>query len=284
MRERLSDQLFALAEAGDAAGLLALLDADPGLLHVRRVLPDTTRAEERPTLLQAAATAGHLPLVQALAERGVDLYERGQWGYPAVVHAAWAKQDAVVAWLLGDATAYPSLGGEPCYGLGVEINLAGRMGWTDIVRAHLARDRHAANRRGLLGDVPLHWAAHNNQVDIVAALLAAGADLEADEIGLYGGRPLHWAAEHAPACVALLLAAGADPNARNALPGELEGVTPLIMCALQHNDEAECARLLLNGGADPSLRGLDGLTALETAERCGHGRVAAAIRDAGGSS
>ena len=272
----LTEQLFAWAEAGDAEPLLAQLDADRGLLCVRRPLPDSDGPQEWPTLLQVAAQHGHLPLVLALAERGVNLYERGQWGYPAVIHAAWAKQEQVVAWFLGEGAERMNI--DPTYGLGVEINLAGRMGWTDIVRAHLERDPLAANRRGLLGEVPLHWAAHNNNTAIVELLLAAGADIEADEIGLYGGRPLHWAAEHAPECVALLLAAGADPNSRNAMPGELAGVTPLIMCAMQHDDCGECARLLLAAGADASLTTPDGRTALSIAEEHGRSAVAAAIR------
>jgi len=273
----LTEQLFALAEAGTAADLLALLDADPGLLHVRRPLPDSPHATDRPTLLQVVAVAGHLDLVKALAARGAELYEQAQWRYPAVMHAAWAGQQAVVDWFLGDGAAQPLMLHDPTYGLGVDINHAARMGWTDIVRRHLARDRHAANRRGQLGDVPLHWAAHNNHTDIVRALLDAGADIEADEVGFYGGRPLHWAAEHAPECVALLLAAGADPNARNAMPGDMAGITPLIMCARQPDDCGECARLLLAAGADASLVGDDGLTALAIAEQQGRTRVAEAL-------
>lgn len=56
-----------------------------------------------------------------------------------------------------------------------------------------------------------------------------------------------------------LIASGADVNARcNA-----QGMTPLMQAAL-HNDSVAC-RLLLNAGADPNLRDVNGMTALNYA-------------------
>lgn len=281
MPPTVTERLFAAAESGDSPTLCALLDDDLGLVHVRRPAPDALGGSARPTLLQVAACAGHLDMVQALIQRGAEIYETAQWGYPAVAHAAWEKQEAVVAWFLGDGARHETMSGDPTYGLGIDINLAARFGWTDIVAQHLARDPLAVHRRGVIGETPLHWSAHNGHAEVVEALLAAGADVEADEVGLYGGKPLHWAAEHAPDTVRLLLAAGANPNSRNTMPGEMGGFTPLIMCAAQRNDCAECAELLLAAGADAALRADDGRTALDVAEADGHSRVAAAIRRAG---
>ncbi|MCC7495339.1 MAG: ankyrin repeat domain-containing protein [Fimbriimonadaceae bacterium] len=272
-----TDAVFAAAAAGDRPALIALLEADAGLLCARRVGADGPRGSSRKTLLQVAAEAGHLELVQALVDRGAELTERAEWGYPAVMHAAWAKQQAVVDWFLGAGAAHDHGQGDPFYGLGVDLNNAGRMGWTAIVRRHVERDPLAVHRRGLIGDSPLHWPAHDNHTDIVTLLLDAGAVIEADEVGLYGGKPLHWAAEHAPATTRLLLERGADPNSRNEMPGEMLGITPLIMCARQRNDCAECAELLLAAGADPAARGADGRTALDCATAAGLPRLTALL-------
>ena len=72
----------------------------------------------------------------------------------------------------------------------------------------------AVHQRGWIGDSPLHWPAHNGYTEIVRYLLDHGAVANAHEIGWIGGTPLHWASERHPAIVRMLVAAGADPNAR----------------------------------------------------------------------
>jgi ankyrin repeat protein len=66
--------------------------------------------------------------------------------------------------------------------------------------------------------------------------------------------------------VARLLAAGADPNASvsgRAKSGEV--VQDTALCSAAANGRLEAARLLLDGGADPSLAGGDGATPLMAA-------------------
>lgn len=79
---------------------------------------------------------------------------------------------------------------------------------------------------------------------------AAGAPASAPSAA---GPPLLWAAGQAHAdCVAALLKAGADANARSG-----EGVTALVMlAALGHGVDgaAQCARLLAQAGADVNVR------------------------------
>ena len=223
--------------------------------------------------------AGHLEIVKLLIERGASIYETGQWGYPAVEHAHWKKQQHVVDFFLGEGAAHPSMQGTPTYGLGCDVNLAARNGWIDLVQKHLAKDKLAVHRRGVIGETPLHWAAHNNHLAVVTALLDGGADIEADEIALYGGKPLHWASEHQPRIVKLLLERGADVNSRNVLAGaKYEGVTPLIMVATQPNDCAECAELLLAAGADLQAKDAAGKSSLTWAMEKGAKKVEGVLR------
>lgn len=103
----------------------------------------------------------------------------------------------------------------------------------------------------------LHWAAAAGDLDRVRQLLDAGYDLNAFDDLDY--TPLHHAAlkEHV-AVVSLLLGKGADVNAHNE---PRIGDTPLAVCA--QTCSLEMASLLLEAGADPTIRGWMGLTALD---------------------
>jgi ankyrin repeat protein len=248
--------LFSYATAGNQPELQALLDEHPFLLHVRN--PDTDAWDEA-SLLHCAAKHGHLGIVRLLIERGAEVYSNPMASYPPVIIAAWNKQQAVVDFFLNEIP-------ERAQGtnrLGVTINLAARQGWADLVRRHIDLDPLAVHQRGWIGDSPLHWPAHNGQVEIVEMLLSANANIEADEINCYGGKPLHWASEHEPATVELLLQRGADVNARNVMAdSDMLGYTPLIMNASQKDDCAEATQLLLAAGADIQATDAKGKTAL----------------------
>jgi ankyrin repeat protein len=96
------------------------------------------------------------------------------------------------------------------------------------------------------GSTPLLWAAHLDDVDLVAQLLRAGANPNVKN--RLGASPLSEAAFNANTqIVKLLLEAGADPN----LAGP-DGQTPLMLIARTANLEA--ARLLLAKGADPNAK------------------------------
>ena len=264
--------LFPAVKAGDVAKLRQLLDAHPDLVHVRNA---KTQEWDELTALHCAAKHGQLDIVRLLVDRGSEVYSNPMSSYPPVIIAAWNGHQAIVDYFL---TEIPDKA-DGTNKLGVTINLAAREGWTSLVIKHIEADPLAVYARGWIGDTPLHWPAHNGHVEIVALLLDAGAEIEADEINCYGGKPLHWASEHEPETVSLLLHRGAHVNARNTKPdSQFYGVTPLIMNATQKNDCSEATELLLQGGADISATDTKGKTALNHATEHGLVRITSVLR------
>ena len=95
---------------------------------------------------------------------------------------------------------------------------------------------------------PLHMAVARGNVDIVTALLDAGANIEAR--GTNGARPLHLAALADRAEVAkLLVARGADIESR-----DNNGMTPLLIAA--SNGKRDVTAVLLDAGADVKAEGV----------------------------
>jgi ankyrin repeat protein len=266
--------IFPPTEAGDLDALRHLLDADPGLVHVRHADPQLHHF----TPLQFAAAKGQLAACRLLVDRGAEVYTNPMNTYPPVLQAAWNRHADVVKYFLEEIPDKAA----GTNGLGVAINLAAREGWTDIVRKHIERDPLSVYQRGWIGDTPLHWPSHNDYTEIVTMLLDAQADIEADEINCYGGKPLHWASEHAPAAVRVLLERGANVNSRNRkADSDFYDMTPLIMNATQTNDCAEATELLIAAGADIAATDARGKTALVHAQQRGLKRIVEVLRGHG---
>jgi ankyrin repeat protein len=271
-----SQVIFPAVEAGDVDAVRKLLDDDAGLVHVRHA--DASKQQMTP--LQIAAGKGFLEMCQLLVQRGAEVYTNPWGSYPPVIQAAWGKHAEVVKYFLEEIPDQA----KGTNGVGVAINLAAREGWVDVVRKHIERDPLAVHQRGWIGDMPLHWPAHNNHAEVVSMLLDAGAEIEADAIWLYGGKPLHWASEHAPKTVRVLLDRGANVNSRNMNPDpEFRGRTPLIMNATQPNDCAEVTEMLLAAGADISAVDAKGKTAMAHAQEKGLVKIQEVLRRHGAS-
>ncbi len=266
--------LFAAIGAGDSTAIRGVLDTDPGLVYARQDVPN----EGLCTPLQLAAHLGNLDICRLLVDCGAEVYTNPMNTYSPVAMAAWKKHQNVVDYFLKEIPDKA----DGTNKLGIAINLAGRFGWAEIVRKHIQADPLSVHQRGWIGDSPLHWPSHNNNVEIVAMLLDAGADIEADETNCYGGKPLHWASEHAPKTVELLLARGANVNARNIkADSSFFGVTPLIMNATQRDDCSEVTRLLLAAGADVGATDASGKTAMDWAKQAGLPRIQEALAQHG---
>ena len=70
--------IFPAIEAGDLEVLGRLLDADPGLVHVRHSDPERHHF----TPLQFAAAKGELGVCRLLVERGAEVYTNPMNSYP----------------------------------------------------------------------------------------------------------------------------------------------------------------------------------------------------------
>jgi ankyrin repeat protein len=112
------------------------------------------------------------------------------------------------------------------------------------------------------GHTALLIAARNGYLEMVQALIAAGADVNAVE-PVFGAVPLHKATYNGYADIteALAKAPGINLNYQ----GPSNGYTPLHD-ALWHG-YPDCARILLATGARKDIQGYDGLYPIDIAKR-----------------
>ena len=138
----------------------------------------------------------------------------------------------------------------------------------------LIRQRVGVNTPDVDGSTPLQWAAHWNDLEMVKALLAAGA--KPTVANRYGVTPLHEAATIGSASVvSALLRAGAKPDATYG-----EGETPLMLAARSGN--VDSVKLLLEANADVNAaEKFRGQTALMLAATENHAAVVKALIVAG---
>jgi cytohesin len=159
----------------------------------------------------------------------------------------------------------------------IDLHLAAALGKTDMVAAAVEKDL------GVLSDplspigMPLAWAAHANQLDIVRLLLKKGAAAD----GIHPEKrnyqtPLYWAAcrGNDEVIKALLKAkAGVDAKAPSST------LTPLwgAVC----NARRQTVQLLLDDGADPDVEGPSGWRPLHVAANMGEPELAEMLLLAG---
>ena len=118
------------------------------------------------------------------------------------------------------------------------------------------------------GDV-LHRAAKTGDIEVLNALVAAGADVDGrDDRGWTA--LMHAANEGQDPLVELLLAAPADPDAQAP-----DGATALFIAVSR--GRAEIVALLRQAGADPWLAGPDGRTPADVARAGGSSAIVAAL-------
>jgi uncharacterized protein len=270
-----SPRLRAAGAAGSVAALLAAFALAVPSAHAA------------PSLLEAAENDSAPAVLAALAE-GVDPNLRGPDGTTAIMYAAYnGNADLVTALIKGGADV--TLENE--FGTSA-ITEAAIIGDATILKALLAAgaDPNFANPEG---ETPIMAVARTGRIDAAKVLLDAGADINAAEA--WGGQSaLMWAAARSNApMVAFLAQQGADPDARGVVrqwprkviteprPKDMNkgGFTPLLYAAREGC--IDCARALIEAGADPDLADPERVSPLVMALLNLHYDLAAYLIEAG---
>ena len=213
------------------------------------------------TELLGVIRRGDPKVVEALLAAHPDLANaRDEKGNSPVLMATYAGKQEIVRLLL-DRGARPNFL-EAC-ALGLDAD----------VRRQLRDDPGTVRQWAHDGWTPLHLAAYFGHRETVEALLDAGADMLAVSRNGEGNLAINAAAAGPRAdrrrdIIRLLIARGCPVDGR----GSPSGHTPLHEAAF--NGDLALVRLLLDSGADRSLRTGNGQTALEIAGTQGRHEVA----------
>jgi uncharacterized protein len=158
-----------------------------------------------------------------------------------------------------------------------------------------------ARFRGPHAETPLHWAASSNDVEVLDALLDAGADIEAPGAVIGGGTPLadargfgQWQAAHRLVergaqttiddAATLGLLDRLERYFTGAAPPALEEVNRAFWGAC-HGGQQQCAAYLLDRGADLNwIPAWEELTPLDAARRGGAVELVGWLRGRGAAA
>jgi ankyrin repeat protein len=149
------------------------------------------------------------------------------------------------------------------------LMIAARSGNASLTR-FLLENRVNMERRNQYGDTALMLAAMQGHKEIVELILE-----RKPEINHSGWNPLHYAAFGGRSeIIALLLAAGADPNLK------APNAHTALMLAAKHG-HLEAVRVLSGARADPAIRDPEEGTALDMARKAGNTDIAAFLQKLG---
>jgi hypothetical protein len=241
------------------------------------------------TLLHQAAHMNHLELVRTLLGAGAPTawFGHGDGGTPLVAALFWGHRR--VAELIAAHDLAPG-----------NLRVAAGLGRPDLVERLVEPDGRLAPAAGAhrgfyrphtglplwqpsddrqeILDEALVWACRSGRVNVLAALVQRGADVDADP---YRGTPLAWAAMNGhPETVAWLLDHGASVDGRSTFGGPGHGLALTALHLAAQCGNASMARLLLDRGADPGIEdGIHHSTPLGWARHFASHEVAALLQE-----
>jgi uncharacterized protein len=245
---RAADTLPDVAEAGNSAAALALVDARADV---------NAHQDDGTTALHWAAYHDDLPLLRRLLQAGAKVNVSNDYGSTPLAEAAERADPEAIRLLLA---------------AGADVESANPQGQTalmtvartDLVEAAKVLVAHGANvnaHENWRGQTALMWASAQSRPAMVQFLISHGADVNARETvrewprrvtaeprpqnrPLGGLTPLLFAAREGCApCAAELLKAHADIES-----ADPEGITPLIMSI--QNAQFDTAAVLIKAGAN----------------------------------
>ncbi len=150
------------------------------------------------------------------------------------------------------------------------FRLAAHDGRIETVRNSIESGKEVNAKDPTTSYTAMHMAAYNGHTDIVKLLLEHDAAVDCRDVE--GKTPLiHACTGPFPKTVEILLAAGADINAQETT----EGFTPLMMAA--GLGQTEVVKVLLSHGADSTIEDEDKDTALSHAKNSGHAEIVALL-------
>ncbi len=219
-------------EDQEIARLEEMIENSPDLIN--------TPGDDRPPPLVDAAAKGQLRVAAFLLDHGAEV-NAGGLGGPPLVAAAKAGHRTMVEFLLEH-------GADVNIGSGAALDAAIENGY-ETVASTLLKAYADVNVENNIGQTPLMVAAMGGKTKIIQMLLDAGANPNiADNDGVTALSMAALVNSPAdPAPLKLLLAANAEPNGG--------GCNAPLLCAI-NNRNTKSAELLLQGGANPNLKGL----------------------------
>lgn len=267
MQDFRDDDLWSLFEAsasGDLPAARRLVEKRPELVNVQY---NYTPA------MHFAVREGRLEVARYLIDRGAETVDYRSYPFQdSLLTIAEDREDAAMAELLRQVAArrFPVA---PRLAAFLD---AARRGDRDAVRAAVAEDAALARASDDTGDTALHRAAEIGHLEMMAELIAAGADVDAARAD--GFRPVHCALhrgrksrEQARAAAQFLLDRGAAYTIYlAAVFGDMQSVRAALardqgqanqadtqwwrpITAAARRKDFEMVKLLLESGADPNL-------------------------------
>jgi len=234
------------AKASDRGAVFALIQQHA---DVRAAEPDGT------TALDWAAREDDVEMAGRLIQAGADVKAANRYGVTPLYLACQNGSAAMIEKLVAagaDPNATVTLGE-------TALMTVARTGNVEAAKVLLAHGATVDARENWRGQTALMWAVAERHPEMVKELIAHGADINARS------EVQHWERQ-----------VTAEPREKWLPPG---GLTPLMFAARQNC--LECARILVEKGADLNAQDPDGLDSLLLAAINGHYDVAIFLTEKG---